>query len=133
MADVSSLPYVYHMCIESEFDQQTISGGLYYPPTYNTDGFIHATHDPRMLLEVGTHFYKDSIGEWICIKLDVSLLPQVLMEAPAPVGDKDTLHKEDEVKFPHIYGGIDRNSVVEKYKIVRNDIGEFKSIVGLIN
>ena len=55
------------------------------------------------------------------------------MEAPAPVGDKDTLHKEDEVKFPHIYGGIGRSSVAEKYKIVRNDIGEFKSILGLTN
>ena len=61
------------------------------------------------------------------------MLPQVIMEAPAPVGDKDTLHKEDEVKFPHIYGGIGRSSVAEKYKIVRNDIGEFKSILGLTN
>lgn len=125
--------YVYHMCIESEFDKQTVSGGLYYPPTYDADGFIHATHDPKMLLEVGTHFYKDSIGEWICLKLDVSLLPEVKMEAPAPVGNIETLHKEDEVKFPHIYGGIGRNSVVTMYKIVRNETGEFKSILGLTN
>jgi len=131
MADGSSPPYVYHMCIETDFDQQTISDGLYYPPTYAVDGFIHATHEPHLLLEVGTHFYKDSVGDWICLKLDVSLLPKVIMEAPAPVGNIVTLHKEDEVKFPHIYGGIGRNSVVTKYKIVRSEAGEFMSILGL--
>jgi hypothetical protein len=33
---------------------------MYFPPTYSTDGFTHATADPKYLLTVGNHFYKDT-------------------------------------------------------------------------
>ena len=50
------------MCIENIFKDQTKDDGLYYPPTYAVDGFIHATGDPRLLIEVANHFYKESEG-----------------------------------------------------------------------
>ena len=57
------MEHIYHMCIEKNFDEQTAeSENCYYPPTYNMDGFIHATADPQLLIEVANHFYKESKG-----------------------------------------------------------------------
>lgn len=53
---------IYHMCDETLFDEQMASKGVYYPPTYDMDGFIHATADPKLLLDVANHFYKSSSG-----------------------------------------------------------------------
>ena len=66
---------IYHMCIRKSYEDQTqAGGGLYYPPTYQQDGFIHATADPQLLLSVGTHFYKEDRNEWICLAIDVKKL-----------------------------------------------------------
>lgn len=42
---------------------------MYYPPTYAMDGFVHATRESSSLLSVGTHFYRSSVGDWVCMEL----------------------------------------------------------------
>ena len=39
--------------------QAKATGGDYFPPTYADDGFIHATHEAKLLLDVLNHFYKE--------------------------------------------------------------------------
>ena len=127
------------MCIAADFDEMTSNGGIYYSPTFAADKFIHATADPQFLLEAGNHFYLQSKGDWICLKLDVSKLPvdSVIFEAPAPVGiieavDYKKEHSfEEQPKFPHIYAGIGREAVVQEFKIVRSEQGAFLNIDGL--
>ena len=63
---------IFHMCIATVFDESTEGNKMYYPPTYSADGFIHATAEPQFLIEVANHFYKTSVGDWICIKLEPS-------------------------------------------------------------
>jgi uncharacterized protein (DUF952 family) len=123
---------IYHMCDSAEFKSMTAFNGLYYPPTYNVDGFIHATENPALLLEVGTFFYKDVPGDWICIQLNPLLLGvPVVYESAAPVGDKPSFDYENSPKFPHIYGGITGNAVMRIFKIIRDSNGSFLSIQGL--
>lgn len=100
---------------------------LYYPPTYEQDGFIHATKDPPMLLSVANHFYKDSPldEEWVVLCIDVDRLTSpVTYEAPAPVGDKETTTFQKDadavVVFPHIYGGINPSAVTKMMPMVRD-------------
>jgi len=127
------------MCIAVDFNEMTSSGGLYYSPTYEVDKFIHATADPQFLLEAGNHFYLQSKGDWVCLKLDVSKLPagSVIYEAPAPVGAIEAVdyqkehNMEDQPKFPHIYAGIGKDAVVQEFKIVRDEEGAFLSIEGM--
>jgi uncharacterized protein (DUF952 family) len=123
---------VYHMCDEATFNSMTANKGLYYPPTYSQDGFIHATGDPNFLLGVGNHFYKSVVGNWICLKLEPSQLGgKIVYEAAAPVGNISAIEHENAPKFPHIYGGIPAKSVIGKYRIVRGADGSFLSIEGL--
>ena len=65
---------IYHMCIRQDFEDQTINNQLYFPPTYQQDGFIHATSDPSLLLSIGTYFYKNDRNEWICLEIDTNKL-----------------------------------------------------------
>mmetsp|Transcript_29813 Transcript_29813/g.42538 ORF Transcript_29813/g.42538 Transcript_29813/m.42538 type:complete len:136 (+) Transcript_29813:15-422(+) len=125
-------PVIYHMCDVNLFNKLTSENGIYYSPTFEVDKFIHATENPAMLLEAGTHFYKDVVGDWMCLKLNPSLLSgPVVYEAPAPVGNVAAKDYENSPKFPHIYGGIPLAAVLKKYKIIRGVDGTFLSIDGL--
>ena len=131
------VPPVFHMCDKKVFNEQTNAldgSGVYYPPTFQQDGFIHATLDPSNLLEVGNHFYKAVYSEqgWICLKLDPTLLTgKVIFESPAPVGQVEAYDHKEGLKFPHIYGGITRASVMEEYRIIRGEDGSFLEIENL--
>jgi uncharacterized protein (DUF952 family) len=90
------------------------SNDIYYPATYEKDGFTHLTADPALLLEVANHFYTGIEGDFIVLELDTRTLNtgEVKYEPAAPVGDQETKEKYDGVKeteeplFPHLYGGI---------------------------
>eukprot|EP01031_Cornospumella_fuschlensis_P029949 gene29949-36170_t len=108
------------------------SKGVYYPPTYVGDGFIHATRDPPGLLVVGNHFYKNLPGDWVCLEIDPTYLGcRCIYETPAPVGDKESHVKDPSTAaphFPHIYGGLPRLAVTRTFEVVRGENGEFLSI-----
>ena len=145
---------IYHMCQSSLFNEAMKEQRDYFPPTYAQDGFIHATAHPSLLIEVANHFYQETIGkalllllthsymervgDWICLEIDPRLLrkgPQsVVYEAAAPVGDKESFHHSDDAsaqKFPHIYSGINPESVVRTFPIIRSGDGSFVAIDGL--
>ena len=126
---------IYHMAIATEFDLQTQGDGMYYSPTFKQDKFIHATKEPQFLLDVANHFYKESVGDWVCIKLVPELLGgRVVYESPAPVGNTEAYdHEGDAPVFPHIYGGIPACSVIGRYRIIRASDGTFLSIEGITN
>ena len=64
----------------------------YFPPTYDQDGFTHATAKPNLLLNVANHFYTDIPGDWLCLEMTIDSLHDngvdVVFESTAPVGDK---------------------------------------------
>ncbi|KAJ1441532.1 hypothetical protein B484DRAFT_442723 [Ochromonadaceae sp. CCMP2298] len=120
---------IYHMC-DKDLWEATQDGAMYFPPTYSTDGFIHATAFPADLVATGTHFYKASRGSWICLSLDPALLP-VKYEPAAAVGATETFDATGVPKYPHIYGGISPSAVLGTYAIRREADGTFVGIAGL--
>jgi uncharacterized protein (DUF952 family) len=124
---------IYHMCDAAAFQAGTENGAVYYPPTYQADGFVHASAFPADLVACGNNFYKNVRGDWICISLNPNMLDgEVKYEPAAPVGNIASNVTSNEPKFPHIYGGIPAKSVIRTYKIVRGENGEFLSIAGLV-
>jgi uncharacterized protein (DUF952 family) len=120
------------MCDAAAFEAGTANGALYYPPTYNVDGFVHASAFPKDLVACGNNFYKSVKGDWICISLNPCQLEgEVKYEPAAPVGTTASNDTSGLPKFPHIYGGIPRKAVIRTYKIIRGVDGEFLSIEGL--
>jgi uncharacterized protein (DUF952 family) len=70
---------------------------------------------------------------FLCLELDsAKLASPVVMEAPAPVGDKSAEGGPAPTAFPHIYGAITpRECVSRKLPVVRGEDGTFLHIEGI--
>eukprot|EP00467_Chlorarachnion_reptans_P024941 CAMPEP_0114500160 /NCGR_PEP_ID=MMETSP0109-20121206/7809_1 /TAXON_ID=29199 /ORGANISM="Chlorarachnion reptans, Strain CCCM449" /LENGTH=134 /DNA_ID=CAMNT_0001677789 /DNA_START=151 /DNA_END=555 /DNA_ORIENTATION=- len=132
MTDTSA-KVIYHI-VETAQWTSAKEESPYYPATYKADGFTHATADPKVLIGVANHFYKESKAEWICLEIETAKLKSELKwEAPAPVGDKKAQDDKGEIPkglFPHIYGPIYPSEVSKILKVSRAENGEFLSIEG---
>jgi len=130
---------IYHLVQNSVWDEAKESKKVYFPPTYAADGFTHATADPKFLIGVANHFYKDVVGGWSCLRMNRKSLSNagidLKWEDPSPVGTTPALNGDQSggQRFPHIYGGIpsDGNVVLQEYPVVRAEDGTFLSIEGL--
>ena len=126
-------PYLFHLVQKDLWEAAKTSGRTYFPPTYDQDGFTHATANPDLLLNVANHFYTDVPGEWQCLKMSVASLKaaqvDVVFEGTAPVGDKqpEFSGSNDEL-FPHILGGIPPSAVLDVLQVDRTDDGRFTMI-----
>ena len=129
-------PYVFHMVQASLWEAAKASGGTYYPPTYDADGFTHATANPAKLLNVANHFYPDVRGDWLCLQMTVDSLAatgvKTIYEGTAPVGDiQPEFEGADDELFPHILGGIAPDAVLAEFPIERSEDGRFLRIPGV--
>lgn len=87
-------------------------------------GFIHCTRQPEVLLEVANRFYRDRPGDFVVLVIDPARLRAPVRDEPpahpAPVASLGTT-----VLFPHIYGPLNREAVVEVRAAERNADGTF--------
>ena len=129
-------PYLFHLIQAELWETAVSSNSEYFPPTYDQDGFTHATANPELLLNVANHFYQDVPGRWLCLRMTLDSLKavgtQVVFEGTAPVGDKaaDFSGTDDEL-FPHVMGGINPAAVLEVHGVTRSDDGEFLAVAGV--
>mmetsp|Transcript_28666 Transcript_28666/g.70668 ORF Transcript_28666/g.70668 Transcript_28666/m.70668 type:complete len:270 (+) Transcript_28666:52-861(+) len=139
---------IYHMVQTHLWEAARASAGkTYYPPTYAVDGFTHATADPKYLLTVGNHFYKDTKApdgtgapsKWKLLKMTRATLEakqiDLKFEWPSPVGSTGAMDENQSggERFPHIFGGIPTEGgvVVAEYEVTRDADGTFTGVVGL--
>ena len=130
---------IYHLVQKPLWEETKAKGGVYYPPTYEEDGFTHATADPKYLIGVANHFYKETKAEWLCLKMTRASLFEagitLKFESPSPVGSTPALTDEQSggERFPHIYGGIPATGgvVLEETSVQREADGTFVGITGL--
>ena len=117
---------MYHMCEKKEWAKAVESQTPYFPPTFEEEGFIHATSIPQKLIDTANQFYTNSkCDDWICLKLSRSALTSI-----------GIVIKEESPVFPHIYGGISTKKslglVTNTYPMTRNgEDGTFVKIVGV--
>lgn len=129
-------PYLFHLIQADLWTAAVDSDSAYYPPTYEQDGFTHATANPALLLNVANHFYTEVPGQWYCLRMTVDSLAsadiEVVFEGTAPVGDKEPdFPGTDDELFPHILGGIHPSAVLEVHEVIRTDDGSFTAVVGV--
>eukprot|EP00958_Prasinococcus_capsulatus_P014455 scaffold1522_cov340-Prasinococcus_capsulatus_cf.AAC.4 len=130
---------IYHLVQQHIWEDCKKNNAVYYPPTYEQDGFTHATADPQFLMGVANHFYKCSASrssthsdryhqevkaDWLCLEMTRQTLAAanvtLKFESPSPVGTTAALDPKQSGGewFPHIYGGIPSAGVVlAEYKV----------------
>ena len=126
---------IYHVVQQSLWDAAHAAGVNYFPPRYEIEGFIHATHEANLLLgvlnwkhPVHGFIYKDIKGTFLCLAIDTTVLESpVKMEAAIP-----TESNPNPAAFPHIFGPLTPLRCVTRQIEVRRDVdGTFLSIEGV--
>jgi uncharacterized protein (DUF952 family) len=92
---------VYHMTTRADWEG-TPPDENFVAATLANEGFIHCTAERERVLQVANRFYRGAPGEWVILTVAVAQLTAPLRWEAA-----------DDHIFPHVYGPIDRNAVVE--------------------
>jgi uncharacterized protein (DUF952 family) len=93
------------------------SGEPYLPAEYADHGFIHCTAGDKLMLKVANRFYRGVPGDFVLLAIDPSRLA-------APLKWEESTDDLAAV-FPHVYGPIDRDAIVEVRAIRRAGDGGF--------
>ncbi len=87
-------------------------GEPFRPASLDTEGFVHLTHRMDDLLAVADLFYRDEPGSHVVLTIDLGRL-----DAP--------WQYDGDSRYPHVYGSLDRASIVEVRSMVRDASGRF--------
>lgn len=99
--DVGSGHVIYHLVWAEEW-LQAADLFEYAPDSLKTEGFIHATKETDMLLQVARQFYPPTLDdELLILELDEKWIPAPIIYEDPGVGHL----------FPHIYGPIPKWAV----------------------
>jgi uncharacterized protein (DUF952 family) len=88
----------------------------YLPDQFSDEGFIHCTDGDELVVEVGNRYYRDDPRPYLVLEVD-------LERVEAPV-----VYEDDERRYPHIYGPLERHAVRRIYRIERAVDGTFIAI-----
>ena len=117
---------IHHLALAAEY-QSAPADQPYLPASFAADGFIHCTQARSVLREVANRFYRDIPGDFVVLDLDVRRLQsEVRFEAPVPPAEPGSPMAG--VKFPHIYGPINREAIVAVRPARRGPDGGFLSV-----
>jgi uncharacterized protein (DUF952 family) len=99
----------------------------YLPASYAVDGFIHCTLEAAVLLEVANIFYRQVTGDFLVLDIDPARLrAELRFEEPVPPAPPGSPLQG--VRFPHIYGPLNRDAIVAVRTAVRAPVGRFIAV-----
>ncbi len=99
--------FIYHIIPELEWDA-VCDNQVYEPDTLASEGFIHFSYKDQVC-ETAARFYTGRT-DLLALKVDSSIVDAELQIDPVP-GDGD---------FPHLYGPLNLNAVVNVLKLQLN-------------
>ena len=91
-------------------------GSPYLPAAYPADGFVHCTDGDDEMVAVANRFYGDDPHPFLLLTLDLD-------RTGSPWRFDDP-----EQRYPHVYGPIDPESVLDVRRILRDTDGRFFGI-----
>lgn len=104
---------IYHM-VPTVVWQQQAANAHYVADSLTTEGFIHCTAEPEWLQRVANFAYRTDVRDHSILHIDVDRLDvEVRWEAA------------DGHQFPHVYGPINRNAIVNITDFPRREDGYF--------
>ncbi|MEM7537576.1 MAG: DUF952 domain-containing protein [Chloroflexota bacterium] len=91
---------IYHMVAKKVWEAE-VDKPLYEHESLETEGFIHFTGDPQLLVSVANNFYRDERGEVVIVCVDSTRLTAELQWDLVGF-----------LYFPHLYGPLNKDAVV---------------------
>lgn len=114
---------IYHLVPSSEYQQQ-IQDNLYRPTRFEQDGFIHCTGDMETLIKVANDYFATISDTLLMLVIDTHRLEADLkFEPPEPIAGGSTAHLVEGLLFPHVYGPLNLEAIVEIKPLLKNESG----------
>ena len=88
----------------------------YRPEGFDDEGFVHCTDDEDLMLEVANRYYKDDPRPFLLVDLDLDVVSALVV------------YEDDEGRYPHVYGPIERDAVRRVRRVERAADGTFSAI-----
>lgn len=123
---------IYHITTQTAWDAATEADG-YTAQSLANEGFIHCSTLVQVV-PVADNFYLDlSDPVLLCIEVD-RLTPEVRWESPYHPDDGDIKHDGDLPGdlFPHVYGAINIDAVVQVLPLPKTASGTYALPDGLL-
>ena len=102
----------YHMVPRQYFESHDATKS-YLSKEFSRDGFIHCTDGEFMVSGIAYNIFKNLNDELLVLFIDKSKI-----KAPVRYEDKENL-------YPHIYGSLNRDSIVKVTKMIRDQKGDW--------
>jgi uncharacterized protein len=99
----------------------------YLSSAYDKDGFIHCTKEPEVMLQIANRFYKGLTGDLLVLVIETDKVNAPIKWEP-PAHPDGTPAQPGERLFPHIYGPLNRDAVVDVHNAERDSDGNFLSV-----
>ena len=105
--------HIFHLVYKADV-QRYRRDGLYRPPSLASQGFIHFTAQPRLVLEVANHYFLPREPLPLILSVEVQRLREPLRyEPPLATSAGPPLHSRPGLLFPHLYGPLNWDAVTE--------------------
>lgn len=130
MSQKPALP-IYHLTPASYYQRQPLDQP-YQTPTLAEEGFIHCTAGVEKLVEIANTYFADLRDELLALEIDPARLTAPLRFEP-PIAPAHTTTSpaqraaaERDTLFPHIYGPLDRQAIVNCIALQRDPTGRWQ-------
>jgi uncharacterized protein (DUF952 family) len=90
----------------------------YLPCDFEREGFIHCTRGEEQLASVANRYYRNDRREWLALVIDENAVSAEIKYEPGTEG----------VLYPHIYGALNREAVIEVCAMPRDHDGTFRPL-----
>lgn len=108
---------IYHL-VPEEYWAAAPPDRPYTPTDYEREGFIHCTAGEEQLAVVANRYYRNDKRLWLVLKIDEERVSSEVRYEPGSDGRL----------YPHIYGPLNRNAVIETLIMPRDPDGLFKPV-----
>ena len=112
---MSDADITYHLVARPYWDAQPIHQP-YQPEAFAADGFIHCTDGVANVIDVGNRYYRDDAREFVVLVIEKARIAG------------EWRYDDDARIYPHIYGALNRDAIVDEVALVRSGEGEFVSV-----
>jgi uncharacterized protein (DUF952 family) len=100
----------------------------YLPSQFAADGFIHCTREPEVLLVVANQYYRDTPGDFLVLLIDPQRVRAEVRNEPPIHPHGGSVAANAAILFPHIYGPLNRDAIVEIHAARRAPDGTFLEV-----
>ncbi len=110
------MPTLTHHLVAEPYYESSAASADYTPEDFANDGFIHCTDGVENVIATANRYCREDDRAFIVLVIDKEKL------------DAEVKYEDAEQIYPHIYGPLNRDSIVSELPVKRAEDGTFLAL-----